>query len=197
MRRYSSNLSFVDKLFNINLLYLIMFGIAFMLINPIAKKGTIDPPVMMMIEMQWDGESANDVDLYVKGPDGTVTFYAFKQNGYMTLKRDDLGLNNDTFTVNGETVEVYRNYEILTFTALPDGDYVVNAHHFSNRYPQRIENVNVKVTNLAHFDIVYDGNVELAPRQQKTVITFKVKDNKVVELRDDITVNLRTGGFGP
>lgn len=197
MRKYSSNLAFVDLLFNLLIGFCCLFIIAFLLINPIAKQGTIDPPVKMMIEMTWDNESQNDIDLYLKGPDGGVIFYANKQNGYITLKRDDLGYANDTYIVNGKTFTVKRNYEIITLTDLPDGDYVLNVHHFSNRSPAVVEEVFVKLTNLAYFNVAFDSSAALWPRQQKTMAAFRVKDNKVVEIRDDIQVQLRTGGFGP
>ena len=114
MRKYSSNLAFVDLLFNLLVGFTSLFVIAFLLINPIAKQGVVDPPVKVMFEISWDDKSYHDIDLYLKGPDNQVVYYANKSNGYITLKRDDLGFQTDTYEVNGKIEIVERNYEITT-----------------------------------------------------------------------------------
>ena len=44
MRKYSSNLAFVDLLFNLLVGFTSLFIIAFLMINPIAKDGEVTPP---------------------------------------------------------------------------------------------------------------------------------------------------------
>lgn len=56
MKKYSSNLAFVDLLFNLLVGFTCLFIIAFLMINPISKKGVVEPPVKLMIEMRWDKE---------------------------------------------------------------------------------------------------------------------------------------------
>ena len=131
MRKYSSNLAFVDLLFNLLVGFTSLFVIAFLLINPIAKQGVVDPPVKVMFEISWDDKSYHDIDLYLKGPDNQVVYYANKSNGYITLKRDDLGFQTDTYEVNGKIEIVERNYEITTMSSLPDGYYIVNVHFYA------------------------------------------------------------------
>lgn len=189
MRKYSSNLAFVDLLFNMLVGFTCLFVIAFLMINPIAKQGTIDPPVMLMIEMEWNPDSNTDIDLWVNGPDGHSVGFSSRENGYITLKRDDLGKINDRYTVNGEVHTIRRNYEIITMTALPDGDYTVNVHYFSGNGP--VEPVNIKITNLAHFDIAFEDEQDIDVRQEITFVTFKIKDNKVVDIRTDVQVGVR------
>ena len=192
MRKYSSNLAFVDLLFNLLVGFTSLFVIAFLLINPIAKNGIVDPPIRFMIEMTWNDESGNDMDLYFKGPTGNTVSYGNKENGYITLKRDDIGFQTDTYTVNGETVVTYRNYEIITTTALPDGDYVLNVHFFSKRSDNFKEEVQIRVTNLQPYDIVYEGSLTVALRQEQTVLVFRVENGKIVDKRTDVQVKLRT-----
>lgn len=191
MRKYSSNLAFVDLLFNLLVGFTSLFVIAFLLINPIAKSGTIDPPVIMIVEMEWDDDSTYDIDLHIKGPDGNTVYYGYKNNGYITLKRDDLGIVNDSFTVNGERTVVKRNYEVTTMTVLPDGDYIINVHFFSNRTGAS-EVVRLKMTGIQPFAVHYEGEALLATRQEKTMIVFQVVDGVIKNIRTDINVNLRT-----
>ena len=190
MRKYSSNLAFVDLLFNLLVGFTCLFVLAFLLINPIAKKGVVDPPILMMIEIEWDDYSHEDMDLYVKGPDGKPVFYSNKGNGYITLKRDDLGMRNDSFFVNGRLTEVRRNYEVTTMTVLPDGDYVVNVHYFSSG--DRTD-VKVRVTGIQPFQVYYEGEVNVGTHQEATVVVFKVVDGKIRDIRTDVDVKLRAG----
>ena len=189
MRKYSSNLAFVDLLFNLLVGFTCLFVIAFLLINPIAKNGVVDPPIKLMVEMTWDDESSADIDLYVMEPDRVPVFYANKENGYITLKRDDLGLISDKYEVNGKRVTVKRNYEIITLTDLPDGDYVINIHHFSSRSgPQEVK---VRVTNIQRYGIVSDSNFTISSKQEHTMIVFQVKDGIITNVRDDIQIKIR------
>lgn len=196
MRKYSSNLAFVDLLFNLLVGFTCLFVIAFLLINPIAKSGLIDPPVKIMVEMDWDDDSLEDMDLYVKGPHGKIVWYGNRENGYITLKRDDLGRENDTYEVNGRKVVIRSNYEITTATDLPDGDYAVNVHYFSDRKEGPIE-VNVKITNIAKFGVVFEGRVTLNTRQERTVVVFRVVDGEVVDMRNDVQIKMRGIGDVP
>lgn len=196
MRRYSSNLAFVDLLFNLLVGFTSLFVIAFLLINPIAKNGVVDPPIRFMVEMSWDDTSHNDMDLYVKGPDGKSVFYSHKANGYITLKRDDIGAQSDTFTLNDRTVTVSRNYEITTMTALPDGDYIVNVHFYSRKdsiFEQ--QEVNVRVTDLQPYSVVFEGTSRLKQFQERTLLVFRVTDGQIVDKRTDLQVKLRRGDF--
>lgn len=189
MRKYSSNLAFVDLLFNLLVGFTSLFVIAFLLINPIAKSGVIDPPIRLMIEMRWDDSSPRDIDLHVRGPDGNVVNFLRRTNGYITLKRDDVGQVGETYVINGEEVRVIRNYEITTMTDLPDGDYVVGVHFYSAA--GSIESVNVRVTQIQPYATHFEGSVDLAPRQEKTVVVFRVVDGVVVDIRTDLEVRLR------
>lgn len=212
MRKYNSNLAFVDLLFNLLIGFTSLFVIAFLLINPIAKKGVVDPPVKVMFEMSWDDKSYHDIDLYLKGPDNKVVYYANKTNGYITLKRDDLGFQTDTYEINGKVEVVERNYEITTMSSLPDGDYVVNVHFYARGKRRPTDPVNIKVANLEQevfvrvtsiqpFKIIADTSTILKYFQERTILVFKVSDGKIVEVRDDIQVRLRKkhsergGGF--
>jgi len=190
MRKYSSNLAFVDLLFNLLVGFTSLFIIAFLMINPIAKQGEVTPPVMMMIQSHWDDESSRDVDLWVKTPSGVVG-YTSKDTGSAKLERDDLGKESDTYEVNGEKHVVKRNYEVVNFTAMPDGEYIVNVHMFSAILTAP-ESVRITITVLGPFKEVWSGDIILdAPKREITAISFLVEDGKVIDLNTDIQVKIR------
>jgi len=190
MRKYSSNLAFVDLLFNLLVGFTSLFIIAFLMINPISKQGQVDPPVMMMVQMRWDDSSVHDVDLWVESPNSIVGF-SNEESGYVSLDRDDLGLKNDTYVVNGEERKVLRNYEVVNFTALPDGEYTINIHMFSFKFVGE-EKVSVTVTMLSPYNEVWTGDIILKrAREEHTAITFVVVNGKVVDLNDKIQKPIR------
>tara|TARA_R110000772_G_scaffold33096_1_gene80722 strand:+ start:45 stop:638 length:594 start_codon:yes stop_codon:yes gene_type:complete len=195
MKKYGSNLAFNDMLFNLIVGFVSLFIIAFLLINPIAKTGTVDPPVVLMIEMTWEDTSKRDIDLYLRGPDGNIVYYASRDNGYATLKRDDLGGRSDTYIVNGIEHEVERNYEIITLSALPDGDYVINAHFFglgTVRDHNSTEAISIRMTGLQPFMIYFEADLVTAYRKEVTAAAFKVVNGEIQDLHTDIQVKLRT-----
>lgn len=195
IQRRNTGPSFIDLLFIISLGFLLLLFIMLPFLNPIAKDGTIDPPVALMIEMRWDDKADSDIDLWVLGPDGAAVGYFKKSNGYITLKRDDLGKVNDMFTVDGKRVTVERNYEITTATQLPDGWYTVNIHYFGGS--SKPEEVNIKITNLLHFGIAFEGTATVSLRQEVTVVSFKVVDGRVVELDQEVQRKVRKVGVAP
>ena len=180
IKRRETSTSFVDLLFIISLGFLLLLFIILPFLNPITKHGTVDPPVHMMVEMSWDNNSDRDIDMHMQGPAELPVNFLHKDNGYMTLKKDDLGTRNDAYTINGEVIVVKQNYEIITMSALPDGWYAVNVHYYSS-LGEPLE-VCIRVTNLARFAVAFEGCITVTPRQEKTVVSFRVIDNKVVEL---------------
>ena len=100
MRKYSTNLGFVDLLFNLLVGFVSLLLIAFLLINPIADDGKIDPVTEFIINVQWPDNSSIDIDLWVQGPEGTIVSFKQKDGNYMVLERDDLGISNDFVMIN-------------------------------------------------------------------------------------------------
>jgi hypothetical protein len=82
-RRSHIGLGFTNLLFNALLGFVVMFALAFLLINPIAKSGAIDPKAEFLITLAW----ANGVDLYVEDPAGNLVWFRSREAGLMHLDR--------------------------------------------------------------------------------------------------------------
>ena len=67
-KRYLSTFGFIDLLFNMLVGFVFLFFIAYILINPIADEGKVDPPDVAMVVVNWDRDSKLDVDIWVKDP---------------------------------------------------------------------------------------------------------------------------------
>jgi len=196
MRRYTSNLAFSDMILNLLMGIIAMFVLAFLMINPVSNSGLVTPPNVFMIEIFWDDESLTDIDLYTRGPDGTLVYYSRKDGHYFSLERDDLGANSDTYKLNGEVIKIKRNYEVITFSELPPGEYIVNAHYFSVGGPP-VE-VKVKVTQITPFILIYQGDAVITPREETTLLSFLVdRDGRVSDKNTDLQYKFRVKGSGP
>ena len=188
MRKYSSNLAFVDLLFNLLVGFTSLFIIAFLMINPVSQTGQTTPPVRMFVEIEWDSELTQDIDLFVRGPNGDTVYYANKDGGYVVLQRDDLGSTNDTYILNGERIVIKRNYEIANFSDLPAGEYVIGVFYFS-KLGDPID-VKTTVRSISPHRLVYEGVAQaLTPRTERTLLSFVVdKDGKVTDLNTEVQI---------
>lgn len=199
MRRYSTNLSFVDMLFNLLIGFTSLFIIAFMLINPVAEEGKVTPITEFMITATWDPESIQDMDLWIRGPSiggrDTIVGYQNKDGRYIILDRDDLGISNDTIMVNGFQEIIKRNVETVTINAIVPGEYVIAVHYFGpNRkedYNNTVE-VEIQLVDMHPYRIVYTGKRAIPFRQEVSYISFVVtEDGKIRDMRDDIKLQVR------
>ncbi len=90
--------------------------------------GKIIPKAEFLITLTWDDNSRDDVDLYVKGPDGQIAFFHNSSAGYMFLDHDNLGIsNNVVMNPDGSATQLPDRTEIVTVRAIVPGDYAVHA----------------------------------------------------------------------
>jgi len=151
----------------------------------------VDPPIVFMVEVSWDNQSKTDIDLYVDGPGVETVYFGNKDSAYMTLERDDLGTSNDVYIVDGKEKTVERNYEVVSFSALPAGEFLVNIHNYSFK-GNEIELVTVRITSISPYSLVYQTDLSVALRQELTVASFQVDNQgQVFDLRTDIQKPLR------
>ena len=130
--RYDSNLSFNDVLFNALLGFVVLFVLALLLINPITKKSDIPAKAEILIIVEWDNESPDDIDTWVQGPMmGAPISFQNKHSGSMHLDRDDLGRTSDIMMIDGERIVIKINREVVTMRGIAKGDYYINIHVYN------------------------------------------------------------------
>ena len=133
-QRYKTSFGFIDLLFNLLVGFTFMFILAFMLINPIAKKHELDPKAEYLIIMTWDNKSIGDIDIWIMDNLNHVVSFRKKDEAMINLDRDDLGLSNDTY-INARGVEVKRNYnrEVVSIRTKDQRRYLVTVHYYNAR----------------------------------------------------------------
>jgi hypothetical protein len=174
-RRSAVGLGFTDLLFNALLGFVVMFVLAFLLINPIARTGAVDPKAEFLITLTWPDGRPEDVDLYVADPAANLVWFRQREAGLMHLDRDDLGQRNDSIEVAGRRIANPLNQEIVSIRGIVPGEFVVNVHlyreHGGSAVPAtvKVEKLNPKV------ELVFYGSVALVARgDERTAVRFAV-----------------------
>jgi hypothetical protein len=85
------------------------------------------------IEMVWPDGSRDDVDLYVRDPNGMVAYYHALDIGTMHLEHDDQGTGSDNASLGFRPASNRHNQERVIIRETIPGEYVVNVHMFSKR----------------------------------------------------------------
>jgi len=152
-RRTGSNLAFNDLLFNVLIGFVMLFVIAFLLINPIAKKADIPVKAEFVIVLEWDVDSATDLDLWVQLDEKTPVGFSNRENTPLHLDRDDLGTTNDKIVIDGVTKIVKSNRETTTIRGIIPGDYFVAVHAYSKK--ETVVNYTVTVMKVNPFRQLY------------------------------------------
>lgn len=166
-RIYYNNTSFLDLLFNTLVGFVLLFIIAFLLINPNIKKADIKTKAEFVISVTWSDNSQDDVDTWLQDPAGNVLHFRQKDVGLAHLDRDDLGHLNDIITLDdGRRVEYTHNQELTTIRGFITGEWVLNVHMYSKRDENptlvevRIDKLNPTVQTLFYKKIVMKNKWE-------------------------------------
>lgn len=128
-------------------------------VNPKTKPNpdALPPPGNIAVLMCW-APGPVDVDLWLGAPGDKSVGYSRKSGTVWALLRDDMGIVNDVSPINCESAFA---------RATPAGEYVVNIHGYS--LP---ESVNVHVEVSLNGRLLVATNMDLKPKQERTVVRF-------------------------
>jgi uncharacterized protein YfaP (DUF2135 family) len=176
-RSDSIGIGFTDLLFNALLGFVVMFVLAFLMINPIARTGAVDAKAEFLVTLSWPDGRTEDVDLYVEDPAGNLVWFRAREAGLMHLDRDDLGRSNDVIRIGGREIVHPLNQEIVAIRGLQPGEYVVNLHLYRAAADALPVPATIKVEKLnPKVEVVFYGEVVLArPSEERTAVRFSVR----------------------
>lgn len=149
--------------------------------NPVAKKGIIDPKAEYIITVSWPDNNPDDIDTWVEDPNGNLIWFRNREAGLVHLDRDDRGLINDTIVINGEKIQNPLNQEVVTIRGVVPGEYVVNVHYYATETNQPVT-VMVKISKVnPTLEIVYYGDTLLERKgDEKTAVRFVIDKSGTV-----------------
>ena len=176
-KRYNSGLSLNDLLFNVLLGFVLLFIIAFLLIQPPTKTGDVPSKAEVLITLEWDPKSSADIDLWVQQDDFAPIGYSNKGEQAVHLDRDDLGSSNDTIIVNGAHEVIKINREIVTLRGVVAGEYFIGVHAYNlSKGPLEVTVMVMDVNPL--FKEYYKRTVTLDRRGDKINLPGFTLDSK-------------------
>ena len=218
--KYKSTIGFTDLLFNILVGFAFLFIIAFLLIKPESKQKDFDRNAEFVVVMEWDKEAKGDIDLYVEDPLGDKCSFRQTVANFMHLDKDDLGSVNDTVVnADGTTSTVQINREVITIRGIIAGEYIINAHYYSERdysnIDKRIEmgtsarkkkskevTVKIELHKVNPYTILWAGKKNFRGKgQEETFVRFRLdKDGEVLfpftfEKKDFVTPLMGSGNY--
>lgn len=160
-RRISQVDPFIDLLFNCLLGFVFLFLVALLYINPESRQANIEKKAEYIISATWPELLKDDIDLWVKGPDGQIVSYLKRDAGWLHLDRDDRGVVNDTIVINGEEKVDPINQEIVTIRKKHVGEYIVNLYFYDSETRDPVP-VDVRIDRVnPRFERIFEKNVLL------------------------------------
>ena len=196
--RYKSSFGFIDLLFNLLVGVTLMFFLAFLLINPVAKKKDIDATAEYFVILSWQEKSANDVDLWVMDDKRHIVSFRSRDHGLMHLDRDDLGQRNDSYIDKdtGRVIRIYENREVVSIRGKDPRIYTASVHLYalSGIYMERSESedVSIELIQVNPYKVLETKKLTLTGRgDEQHVFAFEVRDdgNTIVTETGELIVN--------
>ena len=184
--RYRSSFGFIDLLFNLLIGFVFLFMLAFMLINPVAKKETIKPKAEYFIILEWDGEKPYDLDLWVKDNLGHVVSFRRPDDALIHLERDDLGTINDTYyDADGKLVYLKENRETVAIRTNDPRSYLVTVHFYNARKnPAPLIHASVKLIKINPYREEFHKKLFFSQEgQELPAMTFRIDYNLSVHVK--------------
>jgi hypothetical protein len=158
---------------------LVFCVVLFMLINPQQGQDGVKPKAEFLITVDWPGDGRNDVDTWLRLPNGSRINFQNRESGIAYLERDDLG--NDCMDTTDNAKSLNMCEEITTLRGIVPGEYVLalhlfSAHGTSTASPTTPVTVTVKIEKLnPSAKTVWQSQVTLdTVRQEKGVVRFTV-----------------------
>ena len=131
-KKFFSFRPFIDVLF---CCLLMLVAILFLLKSEEEKTKMRPPNVLYEVVLTWDGDSEDDLDLYVQAASGHVVSFKNREGGQgslISLDHDALGKRVNNSLAEGEQGKVVAfNEEVVSFRGVTDGEKIVTVHVYA------------------------------------------------------------------
>ena len=186
-----SSTAFQDLLFLLLSGVTILWVLSFLLINPIAKQHDIESPAEFILTMEWDSQSNDDLDLWLRQPDGTIISFRNKDTTLAHLERDDLGMVNDCTSrfEDGVVVRtcIFLNREVITIRGIQAGEYQVLFEVF---YVSGIVDgnpVTFEIIDVNPYSVEFQGEYTYQKAKQRiSLVRFTIGEDGSIESISDV-----------
>jgi uncharacterized protein YfaP (DUF2135 family) len=171
----STATAYIDVLTTLFVIFVTMFLLSEA--KKAEEKGNHIDPSQYLIELTWDDDSVNDVDLWVSNEKGEIVFFRDREIGGMTLDTDNMGINNRIKNELGEMKSAPGRREVISIRGIVPGTYTVNVMMYANR-THETEKVKVVVRKLNPYKEITERSVDLLDDGTEETITQFTVDEK-------------------
>ena len=191
MRKFFSFRPFIDVLF---CCLLMLVAILFLLKTEEQKTKSRPPNVIYEVVLTWDGESNDDLDLYVKAASGHIASFNRREGGQgslISLDHDALGKSRNNSLANGqEGTVVSYNEEVTSFRGVVEGENVVTVHVYSKRDDGPTE-ATIKLIKIKPYkEVIIKKKVFTTTGQELTAFRFTTDRNGNIMDVNELPANL-------
>ena len=185
IRRYFSFRPFIDTLF---CCLLMLVAILFLLKTEEEKIKRRPPNVLYEVVLTWQGESADDLDLYVQSASGHKVSFNRREGGQgslISLDHDALGRRNNQLPEGVEGAMIKFHEEVVSFRGVTEGENIVTVHVYSKKDEEPVK-ATVRLVKIKPFkDLVTKEIVFESTGQEKTAFRFKTdKEGNVIDINE-------------
>ena len=169
---------FTDLIFNILLGFVLLFFISILFINPITKLGNVNLKAEYIITIDWPDNLPDDIDLWVRDPNGEIVSYLNKDAGWLHLDRDDRGIINDRVKIGDQELVYPLNREVVTLRGLIPGEYTVNVFLYEHESKRPVDvKLTIEKVNPS-LKLVYFNSISLPSKDTEiTIARFNLNQN--------------------
>ncbi len=191
-RKYFTFKPFIDTLF---CCLLMLVAILFLLKTEESAVKTRPPNVLYEVILTWDGESEDDLDLYVRAASGHTVAFNNREGGegsLISLDHDALGKRRNNSLESGVAGTVVNyNEEIVSFRGVVEGENIVTVHVYAKRDDKPTKGT-IKLIKIKPFKEVVVKEREFTTTGQEAIaFRFKTdKDGNILDI-NELPANLR------
>ena len=185
-RKFFTFKPFIDVLF---CCLLMLVAILFLLKTEEEQVKTRPPNVLYEVILTWDGESEDDLDIYVQAASGHTVSFNNREGGQgslISLDHDALGKRrNNSLATGQEGTVVNYNEEVVSFRGVVEGENIVTVHVYAKRDDKPVK-ATIKLIKIKPYKEVVTQEKEFTiTGQEKTAFRFKTdKDGNILDINE-------------
>ena len=191
-KKFFSFRPFIDVLF---CCLLMLVAILFLLKTEEEKTKTRPPNVLYEVILTWDGESEDDLDIYVQAASGHTVSFNNREGGQgslISLDHDALGKRrNNSLSEGVEGTVVPFNEEIVSFRGVVAGEHIVTVHVYAKRDSEPTKGTIKLIKIKPYKEVAAKERQFISTGEEKVAFRFKTdKDGNVLDV-NELPANLR------
>jgi len=150
----------IDLLFNLLLVFVVLFFISFLMVNEPEEQETAKNDNNILITMCW--KTDNDIDLWLQLPDERAIWYQNRDEPPAHLDVDVVRWRS-YYDQNDSEYVIESNEEIITIRGILEGEYVVNVFYYDcGVYDDEPIEIELIVQDVVNGNIIYAGTKKVS-----------------------------------